>query len=114
LKPGVSIEQARAEMTRFRRFFGKSLGRSVGDFKTTDAIGDANRSQTADTGIGIRREAGSLLVAGIYDRKFAFREQVIEAKHVVSRQTEDMPHAMSIKSLDEIAADGERSFHLAD
>lgn len=53
----------------------------------------------------ICRKAGSLFIARIDQAKFAMTQPFVESKYVVAGNAEDMTHAVSIESLNEIVTD---------
>src|SRR5262245_56058568 len=79
----------------YRRFFGESLGRGVRDFQPTHAIGNTNRAEAPNPGVGICSKTSALLIGGVYQPQFTSREQVIKTKHIIAGNSEHMTGAMS-------------------
>jgi hypothetical protein len=103
----------RAANDNYGGFFSKSFSRSVGDFQTAYAIGNADRAKTTDSGVGIGRKPGALLIARVNQLEFAFRKLVVESEDVIPRNAKDVAHTVSVEALDEVFADGRRACHIA-
>ena len=94
-----------------RRFFSEGFSGGVGNFQSADAVGDTDGAETAHARVSIRRETRALLIARVDDLEFAPLEQMIEAKHVIARYAEYVPHPVRVKPLDQILTDADRVLH---
>jgi hypothetical protein len=87
-------------------FFREGFRRGVGDLEAADTVGDANRSESAHTRIGISGEAGALFIAGIDDAQLAFRKLIVKSEDVIAWNPEYVPHTVSVESVDEVGPNG--------
>ena len=85
------------------RLLGEGLGRRVDDLEPAHAVGHAERADAVHPRIGVRGEAGALLVGRVDERELRLLEAVVEAQHVVARDPEDMSHAERDEPVDQIA-----------
>src|SRR3954469_9856641 len=66
-------------------FFGKSASGGVGNLEPTDAIGDADGTESADPRVGIGSKASALFIAGVDGLERAVLEKIVKSKDVIAR-----------------------------
>ena len=105
------LHPRRAADDHDRRFLCERFGRGVGHLQSADAIGDADGAQSAHTGVGVGRKTSALFIASIDNAKRAVKKLFVKAEHVIAGDAKNVPHAMRVKSLNQIFADARRLFH---
>ena len=88
-----------------RRLFGVGPGDGVADREAADAVGDADRTQAVDAGIGVGREAGAVFARAADDVDRAFFELAVERQDVVAGNAEDVLQAVILQPADQVLAD---------
>ena len=82
------------------------LRRRIGNLESADTVGHANHAQSPQPGIGVGCESGPLFIACVDELKFAPMHLFVEPEDIIAGDSEHMPHAVALKALNEVIADG--------
>ena len=83
----------RAGNDHHRRFFGIGPGDRVAEAQSAHAIGDADRADAVDAGVGVGGEAGAVLAGAADQSQPALFQLRVEGKDVIARNAEHVAHA---------------------
>src|SRR5690606_14398321 len=83
----------------------EGLGGGIGDLHTANAPGDEGGAETPDARIGIGREAGTLLVAGVHHLQWALLDVLEEPQDEIAGNAERGLHAVVHEPFNKVVRD---------